>query len=215
MSEESTNRYDPQFGRIEHYRRYPQMMPFVGRNYKKGGILLLGESHYLPKRSKLHLDAAQWYEGDDNCLDDEEKAWINTRAIVESHVRGEGTPFFRNIGQALCEATGRDSSTMIQDFSFMNAFQRPAIETKSIEITDLDTDKSAEAIRRVVEILSPGTCFFFSKKAVRHFSGSIPRDIKIEGTQHPSCAWWYSKSGPEMISGKERFVRFIRTAWFV
>ena len=210
-----TNSYNHQFGLIEHYRRYPQMMPFVGKYYKKGYVLLFGESHYLPEGSEIHHDARQWYEGYVSRLDDEERGWTNTKEIVNSHVRQKRFTFWRNLVQALCEAAGQEdcSSSIIQNFSFMNAFQRPAEEGNSLRVTALDTQESGEVIRRVIEILSPGTCIFLGKKAARPFKESIvQQDVMVGETQHPSRPWWYRQSRPEMITGRERFIRFIREA---
>ncbi len=218
MSEENntyyyTNSYDKGFRKIEHYRRYRQMMPFVGKNYRRGGILLLGESHYLPEKSTIHLDATQWYEGDANRLNSCEKGWTDTRAIVDSHVRGGKAPFLPNIVQALCDATGQEyDCSIMQRYCFMNAFQRPATTGESIGETDLDIVESGEVIRQVMEILSPGHAFFISMKAARVFQESIAQqDVKVGATQHASSPWWNRKSGTEELSGRERFIRLIRT----
>lgn len=63
------------------YERYPMLTPHVGCNYIPGGersILLIGESHYLPRYSNQHETAARWYSSDSSTLNDEERFWINT-----------------------------------------------------------------------------------------------------------------------------------------
>ena len=39
---------------IEHFKHYPQMIPFVGKNYKETGLLVIAESHYLPPDNEAH-----------------------------------------------------------------------------------------------------------------------------------------------------------------
>ncbi len=104
-----TNRYNEQFIQIEHYRRYPQMMPFVGKEYEAGGILLLLESHYLPERSRVHLDADHWYSGNSDSLSEEEKIWIHTRNITNDKLHWEdGRGSIGKINLALIEALGQE-----------------------------------------------------------------------------------------------------------
>lgn len=37
---------------IEHFKHYPQMIPFVGKNYKETKLLVIAESHYLPPKTE-------------------------------------------------------------------------------------------------------------------------------------------------------------------
>ena len=37
------------------------MYPFVGKNYDKNRILIIGESHYLNRNSKFENTPANWY----------------------------------------------------------------------------------------------------------------------------------------------------------
>ncbi len=221
MSEESsicyyTNRYNKQFRRIEHYQQYPQMMPFVGRGYKVGGILLLLESHYLPEESRVHLDAEEWYNGRSDSLSSKEKIWIHTRDITNDRYHWDGGKSIGRINLALIKALGQEREereNMFQYFCYMNAFQRPATQGMSIRETDLDIEKSGEVIRQVIEILKPRHAFFPSSKAAENFMESVDQqDVTVGKTQHPSSPWWNRESGTEMITGKERFIRLIRRA---
>ena len=40
--------FNPELLKITHYQHYPQMIPFVGKNYEKTKLLVIAESHYLP-----------------------------------------------------------------------------------------------------------------------------------------------------------------------
>jgi len=47
------------------------MKLFVGRRFHDRGkpsILLVGESHYLPKESSVHMSATNWYAGSSSAL---------------------------------------------------------------------------------------------------------------------------------------------------
>ena len=62
---ESIVDYDEQLKNVSHYRVHPEMMPFIGRNYPKTRILILGESHYVcPEDREMISD--EWYEAWDN-----------------------------------------------------------------------------------------------------------------------------------------------------
>lgn len=71
---ESSKEYDNELSKIEHFSKghHPEMTPFIGSHYNETGILLVGESHYIPQEpnnAKYHLDYFQknWWDG--NCLE--------------------------------------------------------------------------------------------------------------------------------------------------
>lgn len=50
--------------RHEHFKRFPCLTPWVGSSYQSPNhkkLLIIAESHYLPKGSTIHHDAARWY----------------------------------------------------------------------------------------------------------------------------------------------------------
>jgi len=60
-----TTRYNSNFLKIDRYKVMRQMIPFVGAEYnsiKHKKILIIGESHYFPPESKIHLNAEKWYK---------------------------------------------------------------------------------------------------------------------------------------------------------
>ena len=75
------NNIESSFDAIPFYQKHPYMKPFIGERFdselhKK--LLIVGESHYLPATSTVHLNIDDWYAG--NCdVSDEEKEWCNTR----------------------------------------------------------------------------------------------------------------------------------------
>ncbi|MDR1176770.1 MAG: hypothetical protein LBK83_15005 [Treponema sp.] len=49
--------------KIEHYKNYPQMIPFIGKywgKYKK--LLIIAESHYLPESTKEIIDDKYYFK---------------------------------------------------------------------------------------------------------------------------------------------------------
>ncbi len=57
--------FNPELLKINHYQYYPQMIPFVGKNYKETRLLVIAESHYLPPKTE-DFDPEKlsnaWYE---------------------------------------------------------------------------------------------------------------------------------------------------------
>ena len=74
---------------------------YLDSRYKP--LLVIGESHYMPKGSTVQLDPDRWYKGNENHLDEDERAWIHTRDVIKANfiephkVRG----IFRNIGHEI------------------------------------------------------------------------------------------------------------------
>lgn len=57
--------FDSQLAGAAHFALYPSLLPWVGMGYRKAElkILLLGESHYLPKGVSYHHNVDAWYSG--------------------------------------------------------------------------------------------------------------------------------------------------------
>lgn len=54
MNEYRDISFNPELLKINHYQHYPQMIPFVGKNYKETRLLVIAESHYLPPDNEAH-----------------------------------------------------------------------------------------------------------------------------------------------------------------
>jgi hypothetical protein len=53
------NKLNIQLKKIEHFVKYPSMIPYSGQDYELDlhkKLLLIGESNYLPEESEIHLD---------------------------------------------------------------------------------------------------------------------------------------------------------------
>ena len=77
MSEYRDMSFNPELLKIEHFKHYPQMIPFVGKNYKDTRLLIIAESHYLPPKTK-DFDPekffADWYDYGKNPIPE---TWYN------------------------------------------------------------------------------------------------------------------------------------------
>ena len=88
------------------YRQYPMMRPYVGNNFHGANtpsLLLIGESHYLPKNSSQHLSAETWYASSSGTLSPDEVEWISTAAILE-YARADRFSNWRE-SSACCDTT--------------------------------------------------------------------------------------------------------------
>lgn len=66
MSEYRDISFNPELLKIEHFKHYPQMIPFVGKNYKDTRLLIIAESHYLPESDKERFNT--WYDYGKNSI---------------------------------------------------------------------------------------------------------------------------------------------------
>ncbi len=192
---------------IPFYQQYPQHMPFIGSEYSKTRVLLLGECHSFSKESIANLDPEAWYNNNNSALNEDEIRRTNTRLDVNDFINAKSKRvMFGRIDKAL-----KDSNfSGIQSIAFMNAFQRPAIGNgKSLKIHDIDIEQSANVINQVITIIEPRHLCFFSKKAHKALSEALNFDqSRIHVVAHPSCGWWTHKTS-EGINGKEAFSKVL------
>ena len=160
-------KFDLELKKIDHYLRYPQMLPFIGDEFEKTKLLLIAESHYLPPNSKVILDGSndfkKWYEADEDTLEQEDKDWIHTRETIKNN-----TTTMKNLQEVLKLAGENLGKTDKYEYvAFMNCMQRPAGyypgNIKSWK--KVDNEKAREVVQKVVKILQPKAICFVSTKA--------------------------------------------------
>lgn len=211
--------YDNELKKIEFYDRYhPEYLPYVGDNYDKTGVLLLGESNYVDA-DNLSADvirlikSPEWYTTDSR---DEEKLpsegcidWCHNRAIIngtlDNKKKGLKTSpahnMYINPAKAFIEVFPQVTNPWdaFTYFASMNYFQKPTPEKgQSFELTIEDNLFAADNLRRVVKDLKPETIIFLSKKSYWAFKANEPEELKelyIKASVHPNCAWWNDKKG--------------------
>jgi hypothetical protein len=182
---------------MDFYQQYPMMKPYVGDNWHGVGIpslLIIGESHYLEEGVTVHLDPDAWYSGSSAELLPAQLEWIDNSAILK---RSRAKNFsshahFRNAFQVINDSGPRyaDFTRVADDIAYYNFFLRPALEGVSLDVCAQDVVFANEAFITHFARLKPTAVIFLSMKAFRELNHSIPEDVAVVATPHPSCAWW-------------------------
>lgn len=216
-----TEKYDDSLRPIDFYKQFPEFLPFIGNNYCEEKILLLGESHYFPKNSTIHKNAVDWYNKSTKDLSGDEPYFINTRRVlnnldwdkkakkvIERKKWTKSRTIFRNIEQSLIDSKFTKTDNLLCHIAFMNTFLRPAENTgQSINVCQIDIEKSVLVINQVIEIIRPKHICFVSSKA----SKCIAKDLTMrsDSVPHPASIWWYRKSKRGI--GKELFLNLLKS----
>lgn len=232
----SNSMYDTQLLSIPFYQSHWYMLPFVGDNYespKHKKLLLVGESHYMPKGSVVHHDEKLWYDGNPD-LSDEEKRWCDTRG-ARYYKSGR---FGKNIDSAIREAFPVKGENAFIEIASYNYFLRPADDRQSFEsiCLDRDCDEAVRVFYAILEILKPDVIVFTSRFAFNHaewidFPKNFNCGLRVYAekhhmnyvfTEHPSCSWWNRvakvKTGSSDdyfhgLTSRQFFVESLRKNW--
>jgi hypothetical protein len=209
---------------IEHYQKYPNLIPWVGEGYKtsRNKLLILGESHYLKKTSQYHHDPVRWYEGVDVtqfC----DLSWMTTANIISNGLKNgwkeKSKLIYKNLSKALLESEINEfrGDQPFNEICYFNYFQRPAETTgKSIKVSESDSQKSSAVVEAVISILKPHIVVFSSTLAWNNANktGLInalkEQGIKCARVPHAGMPWWNriaKKYGNK--TGKHYFIDFI------
>lgn len=211
--------YDEKFLSIEHYNKYPQMLPWIGKyfgeKYKK--ILFIGESHYLPENSQVNI--GEWYDLNKNNLNTEEIEYTNTRYCLLKNFNNNS--IWKNINQILKNiGIQSTSNNLFEFFAFYNFFQRPAVNIgKEIFQNQKDIEIANILFVKIVDIIEPDFVLFLSSKSWDNCKNG-DYSFKWDFTPHPSSPWWnrkaatYSISDDEILTGKEKCEILIKNSVF-
>ena len=192
---------------------HPELLPYIGKNYEKTKILLVGESHYVDDSKEYSFE--DWYTVpvEEKHPLSEYKKWFDTRQTIARFINGEyngveagrgNRRMFENPLKVFHDyAKNSISDNGKEDFcyfAFMNFFQRPASKNgKSIKNTDNDNKIANEILTEVIKITKPETVIFLSKKAhktyKKFYGTSLPCDVRVEAVAHPTCMWWNREEG--------------------
>lgn len=211
--------YDEDLLKIKNFKLHKELLPFIGYNYKKIRLLLVGESHYV-KRGNLTDENIinlykDWYnkptEFNENAI--EYRAWFTTRNVIRNFQcrnRGKAHTMFSNPGKAIMEVLGDKCPTDSAAFSciaFCNYFQRPSLsEGESISLIYQDEDKiTAEIFEDMIDVIKPNGIIFLSKKAYDSYINFRNKEypILIDFVHHPTSSWWNKDKG------KEKFIKIM------
>lgn len=201
---------------IKHYQKFACMKPWIGSRYQSSShkkLLVIGESHYLPKDSTIQLDPEAWYQKQQSDLNPEEIKWLSTAKII-NHNKDKNFPnkahgIYRNTAHAINSVSFNydKPSEAIEHFAYYNFFQRPAEKTgKSIQVSKYDKMVSNEVLNSVITKLNPELVIFVSALAAKHGKTTVQsKNLPFIVTPHPTCAWWnkyakkYNGKGRDLI----------------
>ena len=202
---ELNKQYDNELKKIDIFKRYPEMMTFVGTGYNRSRIFLLAESFYLPNSEQTHKDAVKWYAGNSKDIERDINGefphdWFNCRGLVQYGRDAAGHAIYRELDRRLAELGFTDMG----DIAFSNTFFRPSqAEGRSINIWHEDAHVAIETIEKIIAIINPRLVIFISKKAWgqkkawtkvgKQISDNLKdSDIKIDFTNHPASRQHWS-----------------------
>jgi len=175
-----SNKFENQLSQISHYKNYPQMMPWVGSQYgvNQKKILIIGESHYLPKGSTIQKIPEYWYNSTIKDLgfspveEESEVDYTETAEIVSCGMNNwndGGHRFYKFIHNSMREAginlDSGPNDNLFRYVAFYNFFQRPAeVSGGSLKRSDLDDKVAYEVFEENIKILDPDAIFVVSVK---------------------------------------------------
>mgnify|MGYP000888109008 FL=1 len=187
--------YDNKLLEINFYKNsktHRLMLPYIGSEYEKYKVLIVGESHYLGEdndREKVK-DFKKWFT-DKNEIKLIKPEYINTRWVVKEHCDNNNKqPFFSMIKKEIINV-----EKFWDKVSFMNFFIVPSINgSREIEVLKDMKEKSLENFENVLDVIKPNYILFLSKKSYCIFEKSNSKYLKNTfGFGHPSSPWWSRK----------------------
>ena len=202
---------------IEHYKKFPTMIPFIGESYasnKHKKLLLIGESNYFPKDSKIHLSAEEWYNSNQDDLTDEEIEWIDCQGLLNCEWKSDGHFIYRELNSSINSLNFKYNNRPIDEVAFINFFQRPAEDGNSFRTLciEKDVEVAINTISSVIEIIHPNVIVLTSKFAWDN-GGYVLKDrykeIYIDFVCHPGTGgrYWHNKEYPH---GKKKFLSILK-----
>ena len=180
--------------KVPHFQKYPQMIPFIGTDYDKTQLLILGESHYLKEADYWRIKL--WY----NSRADE---WL-PKGFTEEQVNWPGWygdthtallvtkkmhPIYSNLDAILRACEGpKELKSGLAGCAYMNFFQRPA-ETNGDSIQDNKSDDiyAAQTLQCVCEVLQPTKIYFASSRSYKGLGAFInDKHLKVTMKTEPT-----------------------------
>lgn len=222
----SSTSFDIALKEIPHYKSFPAMMPYIGKDYISpihSKLLILGESFYLPEESTVHLDAVQWYSSNESLLSrcteiecEDEVKWINCRGLLEDPWNQPGHKMYRELNACLGELNLPSHDRAVSHICYTNTFMRPAIEGASLKKICVPQDfaVSIEVLTKVISILTPDLVIFASKWAWDSIGWIIEERVSgssFDFVSHPaghfSGRFW---NGPAYPHGRKKFISLLK-----
>ncbi len=212
-----------------HLERFPCLMPWVGDAYadnRHKRLLIVGESHYMPKESTIQLDREAWYNKSENDLTCKERSWINTQECVRENGCEECDPRFLwgKMAEQITYVSEKKGLTLggqcvFDHVAFCNYFMIPAPKTgggMTNYVTQQDRVISEEVLRWVISEHAPELVLFISKLAFWNGGQGVVDEFGVpyEDAPHPNTTWWNRTA--KAYGGKkgcELFADFLMEHW--
>jgi len=202
--------FDIELLKNDFIKRHYECLPFIGEKYEDSRLLLIGESHYVPKDEVHCVDIDDFYDVSfDDLAEGKYKNWINTRKVFESRVydKCDFKGFFSNPATEIAKIINHIENlsqnqriSAMHQYAFMNYFKRPSYDTgKTIDkLTEIDYMYAYDISSCIIEALKPTLIIFLSKKAYCAFcnsdqNGRLKSKYTVKYVSHPSSCWWNRK----------------------
>lgn len=130
--------------------------PWVGKNYKKTKLLIVGESLYTDRKHK------EEYENPEKL-----------REIIKENAIQDEVKMFRNLNHTIMGCDGLYNTQALWDnVAYCEFVQRIMDYTKVAEQPDSDDfNNGAKVFKRIIQILKPGYCLFLGVRAADKLGG--------------------------------------------
>nr|WP_322624046.1 hypothetical protein [uncultured Flavobacterium sp.] len=214
-----------------HLQNHPSYMPHIGDGYDAVPIkiMIVAESHYLPKYLDDKITVEDWYDNPQSVYikfeNSYDKGWINTQGVI-NHYRKEqkngALVLFANLEKAYAEAY--PGKLLFDECIFLNYFQRPAERRgESIRISKRDSEVALQNLLTLIDVAKPNKIIFVSSKAHKDFQaasldkGIAKDDLPYVGTvPHAGASVWWNKAskkfalkGGKPVTGRQKFIRIV------
>jgi hypothetical protein len=215
---EKTNEYDKRFNGISHFEKYPQMSPFIGKNYSsEKGLLLIAQNPIIDEKEEKHnyefLLKNNTYKilGDyyiENINDIREKnktigyiieKWTDLERCILKYSRADfrKIPFSQYLYPNIVKTSKhinffKDNSENIFSYiAFMDFFQKPNYIKEFIPNED-DIKIANIILEEVIKIIMPKYVYFASDCVFKSCNEEIQnKNIIIGNGSHPG--YWNLK----------------------
>jgi hypothetical protein len=218
---ESQVKYDELLTKNEHLLLHREMLPFVGQDFDKHKILIISESHFVPKGINKQLDDNWYKNNNEDFLKKTLEKNTFSRDVIALVSSGKGHVIFQNLQNGLKTA---NNDLKLSHVAWYNFYQKPASFGKSIKPTPLDKDVAISVFETILDTLKPKLVIFVSAlsfnelKKFRKWNSEInghkykSYNIPMAIVPHPSSIWWNAKSKVHQNrTGKEKFVDIIQS----
>ena len=204
---EQYEQYDGDLLKNDYINRHYECLPFIGENYENSRLLLIGESHYVPKDQVDFVKREDFYDiSFDDLQEGDYKNWINTRYVVNERLTKNDSfkSFFSNPATEIAKIVNQTDDLSIDQkiaamhqYAFMNYFKRPSyVRGKTIgKLSETDKKLAYDVSAHIINVLKPKLIIFISKKSFYAFCDSdrnnaLRSEFPVKSVSHPSSYWW-------------------------